>query len=136
VVDDEVNAVKRRARWPRPERHHGIEDTAKAITLGATPDVIQRRLTYAMRVAAGPRHVTGSRRRSRTYSAEPGLLRGPTASRFKANDTLLDSNVATVSITVNASTTHRWRRGRASRRMRHLEGDHRCAATDVIDGLT
>src|SRR5207245_1486226 len=75
------------------------EDTAKAITLSAT-DVEGSPLTYA--IVAGPAHGTLS-------GTAPALTYTPAANyngldsfTFKANDGSLDSNTATVTITVTA----------------------------------
>jgi len=75
------------------------EDTAKAITLSAT-DVEGSPLTYA--IVSAPAHGTLSGTApSLTYT--PALnYNGPDSFTFKANDGLLDSSVATVSITVTA----------------------------------
>ena len=75
------------------------EDTAKAITLVAT-DVEGDPLTYA--VVAGPTHGTLSGTAPNlTYT--PALnYTGSDSFTFKANDGTVDSNVATVTITVTA----------------------------------
>jgi VCBS repeat-containing protein len=73
------------------------EETAKAITLGAT-DIENDPLTYA--IVAQPAHGTVVLVDNvATYT--PALnYTGPDSFTFKANDGMLDSNVATVSITV------------------------------------
>jgi methionine-rich copper-binding protein CopC len=78
------------------------EDTAKAITLtGNDIDTPAASLTYI--IVAGPSHGTVSAGTSanRTYTPT-GNYNGPDSFTFKINDGTADSNVATVSITVNA----------------------------------
>src|SRR6185436_9179523 len=75
------------------------QDTAVGITLQATdPDADT--LTYA--IVTGPAHgsLSGSGA-NRTYTPNAGYF-GPDSFTFKANDGSLDSNTATVSITVKA----------------------------------
>src|SRR5207245_171915 len=73
------------------------QDTAKAITLTAT-DVDGDPLTYA--VVAAPTHGTLSGTAPNvTYTPTAGYF-GPDSFTFKANDGALDSNIATVSLTV------------------------------------
>src|SRR5207245_7703818 len=75
------------------------EDTAKAITLSAS-DVEGSALSYA--IGTGPTHGTLSGTAPNlTYTPAPNY-NGPDSFTFKANDGELDSNLATVSITVNA----------------------------------
>jgi VCBS repeat-containing protein len=75
------------------------EDTAKAITLAAT-DSNGDSLNFS--IVAGPAFgsLSGSGA-NRTYTPAANY-NGPDSFTFKANDGALDSNVATVSITVNA----------------------------------
>jgi large repetitive protein len=75
------------------------EDTAKAITLAGT-DVDLDVLTYT--VVTGPAHgtLTGTGP-ARTYTPAANF-NGADSFTFRANDGLLDSNIATVSITVSA----------------------------------
>ena len=75
------------------------EDTAKAITLSAT-DVEGSTLTCHDRHRADARHV--ERRRPTVTYTPAANYNGPDSFTFKANDGALDSNVATVSITVTA----------------------------------
>jgi hypothetical protein len=78
------------------------EDTAKAITLtGSDIDTPAASLTYI--IVAGPSHGTVSPGTGpgRTYTPT-GNYNGPDSFTFKINDGTADSNVATVSITVNA----------------------------------
>ena len=74
------------------------QDSAAAITLSATdPDLDP--LTYA--VMSGPSHGTLSGTAPNlTYTPAP-LYYGPDSFLFKANDGMLDSNVATITITVD-----------------------------------
>src|SRR5439155_791030 len=73
------------------------EDTAKAITLTAT-DAEGSTLTYT--IVTGPAHGTLSGTApALTYTPVPNY-NGPDSFTFKANDGTLDSNVATVTITV------------------------------------
>jgi methionine-rich copper-binding protein CopC len=77
------------------------EDTAKAITLtGNDIDTPAGSLTYI--IVAGPSHGTVSPGTgpNRTYTPT-GNYNGPDSFTFKINDGTADSNVATVSITVN-----------------------------------
>jgi large repetitive protein len=75
------------------------EDTAKAVTLGAS-DVEGDALSYS--IVSGPAHGTLSGTgATRTYIPAADY-NGPDSFTFKANDGTDDSNVATVSITVNA----------------------------------
>ncbi len=73
------------------------EDTAKAITLVAT-DPDKNPLTYI--IVSGPLHgtLTGSGA-GKTYKPAANY-NGPDSFTFKANDGRVDSNIATVSITV------------------------------------
>ena len=75
------------------------EDTAKAITLTAT-DTDGDTLSYS--VVTGPSHgiLTGSAP-ALTYTPAANY-NGPDSFTFKANDGTVDSNIATVSITVTA----------------------------------
>src|SRR5207244_837824 len=75
------------------------EDTAKAITLGAT-DVEGSPLTYA--IVTGPAHGTLSGTAPAVTYTPAANYNGADSFTFKANDGSLDSNVATVSITVTA----------------------------------
>ncbi len=77
-----------------------VEDTPKAIVLQAT-DLDGDSLTYAL--VAGPSHgaVSGTGA-NRTYTPAANY-NGPDSFTFKANDGTVDSNVATVSLTVGAS---------------------------------
>ena len=73
------------------------QDTAKAITLTAT-DVDSDPLTYA--IVTAPVHGTLSGTAPLvTYTPAAGYS-GPDSFRFKANDGLLESNIATVSVAV------------------------------------
>lgn len=74
-------------------------DTATAITLSAT-DINNQTLTYS--IGTGPSHGTLSTgtTASRTYTPSPGYT-GPDSFTYKANDGALDSNTATVSITIS-----------------------------------
>src|SRR5207244_2261893 len=75
------------------------EDTAKAITLTAS-DVDGDTLTYS--VVAGPTHgALSGTARNVTYT-HAAKYNGPDSFTFKANDGTLNSNVATVTITVTA----------------------------------
>ena len=76
------------------------EDTGTAITLTAT-DVDGNSLTYS--VVTGPTHgaLSGHADRICTYTPEANY-RGPDSFTFRANDGEVDSNIATVSITVTA----------------------------------
>jgi gliding motility-associated-like protein len=75
------------------------EDVAKAVTLTAT-DIDGNTLTYS--IVAGPTHgtLTGSIP-NLTYTPAANY-NGPDNFTFKANDGTVDSNIATVSITVTA----------------------------------
>lgn len=75
------------------------EDTSVAVTLSAT-DQEQSSLTYI--IVGGPSNgtLTGTGA-NRTYTPD-GDFNGADSFTFKANDGALDSNVATVSITVNS----------------------------------
>src|SRR5207249_2775606 len=75
------------------------EDTAKAITLGAT-DVEGSPLTYA--IVIGPAHGTLSGTAPNLTYTPAANYDGTDSFTFKANDSELDSNTATVSITVTA----------------------------------
>ena len=79
------------------------EDTAATITLGAT-DADGDVLTYT--IVSAPAHGTllgaGA---TRTYLPQPNY-NGPDSLTFRANDGTLDSNVATVSITVRPVDEH------------------------------
>jgi hypothetical protein len=73
------------------------KNTAKPITLSAT-DPNNDPLTYT--IVTGPSHGTVSGTgASRTYTPAPDYV-GPDSFTFKANDGIVDSNTATVSITV------------------------------------
>lgn len=75
------------------------EDTSKAITLNAS-DIEGDNLSYS--IVAGPSHGTLSGSGAeRTYNPDANY-NGSDSFTFKANDGSADSNVATVSITVNA----------------------------------
>src|SRR5206468_4264314 len=75
------------------------EDTARAITLGAT-DTEGSALTYT--IVVGPAHGTlGGTAPALTYTPAANY-NGPDSFTFKANDSSLDSNIATVSITIAA----------------------------------
>ena len=75
------------------------EDTAAAITLGAT-DVDEDPLTFT--IVSGPAHGTLSGTgAARTYTPAADF-NGSDSFTFKANDDSVDSNVATVTITVTA----------------------------------
>src|SRR5207253_1635954 len=73
------------------------EDTAKAITLSAN-DVEGSPLTYA--IVTAPAHGTLSGTAPNLIYTPAANYNGPDSFTFKANDSELDSNVATVSITV------------------------------------
>ncbi|MDI9589031.1 MAG: Ig-like domain-containing protein, partial [Acidobacteriota bacterium] len=75
------------------------EDTAKAITLVAT-DADGDTLTYA--IVAGPSHGTLSGTAPNLTYTPAANYNGPDSFTFKANDGTIDSNVATVTITVTA----------------------------------
>ncbi|PYQ77363.1 MAG: hypothetical protein DMG04_00635, partial [Acidobacteria bacterium] len=75
------------------------EDTAKTITLGAT-DVDGDTLTYA--IVTPPAHGTLSGTAPTVTYTPTANYNGPDTFTFKANDGTVDSNVATVSITVTA----------------------------------
>ena len=75
------------------------EDTAKAITLSAT-DVEGSTLTYT--IGTGPTHGTLSGVAPTVTYTPAANYNGPDSFTFKANDGTLDSNVATVTITVTA----------------------------------
>src|SRR5439155_15572045 len=75
------------------------EDTAKAITLAAT-DVEGSPLTYA--IVSGPAHGTLSGAAPNVTYTPAANYNGADSFTFKANDGSLDSNVGTVTITVNA----------------------------------
>src|SRR5207245_2366312 len=75
------------------------EDTAKAITLGAT-DVEGSPLTYA--IVTAPAHGTLSGTAPNLTYTPAANYNGSDSFTFKANDGSLDSNVATVTITVAA----------------------------------
>jgi len=74
------------------------KNTAKAITLTAT-DPNNDPLTYS--IVTQPAHgtITGGTGASRTYTPNTNYA-GPDSFTFKANDGTVDSNIATVSITV------------------------------------
>src|SRR4029077_12960 len=78
------------------------QDTPTAVTLtGSDPNNPARSLTYI--VTANPGHGTLSGTAPNlTYSPSSGYV-GAASSQFKVNNAALDSNVATVSITVQAS---------------------------------
>ena len=75
-----------------------LEDTVKALTLGGS-DVDGNPLSFA--IVAGPAHgaLSGSGA-SRTYTPATNY-HGPDSITFKVNDGTVDSNVATVSLTVS-----------------------------------
>jgi VCBS repeat-containing protein len=75
------------------------EDTAKNITLAAN-DVESSSLTYT--VVSSPAHGTLSGTAPNLTYTPNANYSGPDSFTFKANDGTLDSNVATVNITVNA----------------------------------
>ena len=75
------------------------EDTAKAITLSAT-DVEGSALTYT--IGTGPTHGTLSGVAPTVTYTPAANYNGPDSFTFKANDGALDSNVATVTITVTS----------------------------------
>ena len=75
------------------------EDTAKGITLAAN-DVDSNSLTYL--VVSAPAHGTLSGTAPNLTYTPNANYNGPDSFTFKASDGALDSNVATVSITVNA----------------------------------
>ena len=75
------------------------EDTAKAITLVAT-DGENNPLIYT--VVTGPMHGTLSGTAPNLTYTPNANYNGPDSFTFKANDGTADSNIATVSITVNA----------------------------------
>src|SRR5439155_19869816 len=75
------------------------EDTAKAITLSAN-DVEGSPLTYA--IVTAPAHGTLSGTAPNLIYTPAANYNGPDSFTFKANDGELNSNLATVSITVNA----------------------------------
>src|SRR5207244_1814195 len=75
------------------------EDTAKTITLGAS-DVEGSALTYT--IGTGPTHGTLSGTAPNLTYTPAANYNGPDGFTFKANDSELDSNIATVSITINA----------------------------------
>jgi VCBS repeat-containing protein len=75
------------------------EDTAQAIALGAT-DAEGGSLTYA--IATGPTHGTLSGSAPTVTYTPASNYTGPDSFTFKANDGTIDSNVATVAITVTA----------------------------------
>src|SRR4029077_11274271 len=74
-----------------------LEDTAKAITLSAT-DLDNDPLTYSVVVA--PAHGTLSGTAPNLTYTPAALYSGSDSFTFKANDGIVDSNIATVSITV------------------------------------
>ena len=80
-----------------------IKNTAKTITLTAT-DANNDPLTYT--IVTQPAHgtITGGTGASRTYTPNNNYV-GPDSFTFKANDGSVDSNTATVSITVQDTTT-------------------------------
>src|SRR5437773_8797741 len=75
------------------------EDTVKAITLSAI-DVEGSLLTYA--IVSGPAHGTLSGTAPALTYTPAANYNGPDGFTFKANDGSLDSNTATVTITVTA----------------------------------
>src|SRR5207302_10305590 len=75
------------------------EDTAKAITLSAT-DVEGSPLTYA--IVTAPAHATLSGTAPTLTYTPAANYNGPDSFTFKANDGSLDSNVATVTLTIVA----------------------------------
>jgi hypothetical protein len=81
------------------------KDTPKSITLTAT-DPNNDPLTYS--IVAQPQHgdlsPSGPGAAGRTYTPDPGYV-GPDSFTFKANDGTVDSNTATVSLTVNDPAT-------------------------------
>ena len=98
------------------------EDTAKAITLSAT-DVEGSPLTYA--IVTAPAHGTLSGSAPALTYTPAADYNGADSFTFKANDGALDSNVATVSITVDRGE-RRAGGGESSRHDErgHSEGDH------------
>ncbi len=76
-----------------------VEDTGVAITLSAV-DIDSGSLTYA--VVVGPTNGTLSGVAPNLTYTPSGDFNGADSFTFKANDSLLDSNVATISITVSA----------------------------------
>ncbi len=74
------------------------EDASKAITLAATDDELDP-LAYA--VVSGPAHGALSGTAPNVTYTPAANFHGPDSFTFKANDGTLDSNVATVSITVD-----------------------------------
>jgi VCBS repeat-containing protein len=74
------------------------EDTAKAITLGAS-DVEGSALSYT--IGTGPTHGTLTGTAPNLTYTPAANYNGPDSFTFRANDGELDSNLATVSITVN-----------------------------------
>jgi hypothetical protein len=75
------------------------EDTAKAITLTAN-DVDGNTLTYS--IVTSPTHGTLSGTPPNVTYAPAANYNGPDSFTFKANDGMANSDIATVSITVNA----------------------------------
>src|SRR5205823_9996627 len=75
------------------------EDTAKAITLGAS-DIEGSALTYA--IGTGPAHGTLSGTAPTLTYTPAANYNGPDSFTFTANDGELNSNIATVTITVTA----------------------------------
>jgi uncharacterized protein (TIGR03437 family) len=80
------------------------QNTAKAITLAGT-DVEGSNLTYS--IVTGPTHgtVSGGSGAARTYTPANGYS-GPDSFTFRSNDGSLNSNTATVSITVTAAANN------------------------------
>ncbi|PYQ87572.1 MAG: hypothetical protein DMG02_20530 [Acidobacteria bacterium] len=75
------------------------EDTAKAITLTAS-DVDGDTLTYS--IVSGPLHGSLSGTAPNVTYTPAANYNGPDSFTFNANDSTIDSNVATVSVTVTA----------------------------------
>ena len=75
------------------------KNQAVAITLSATDFNVHNTFTYAIVEAPAHGSFSGSNG-NLTYSPDPNYV-GPDSFRFKANDGALDSNVSTVTITVN-----------------------------------
>src|SRR5207248_6509949 len=75
------------------------EDTAKAITLTAS-DVDGDTLTYS--IVSGPSHGSLSGAAPNVTYTPAANYNGSDSFTFNANDSTIDSNVATVSVTVTA----------------------------------
>src|SRR5207244_1312861 len=98
TVAIKANAVND-APQASPPRGATDQDTAKAITLSAS-DVEGTALTYT--IGTGPTHGTLSGTAPNLTYTPAANYNGPDSFTFTANDGELDSNLATVSITVNA----------------------------------